>query len=197
MDDFKRWKIVRREKVYESPWISVLHQDVVAPTGKNGIYGTVHFNNLAIGIFPIDAEGFTWIVGQARFVFDAYSWELPQGGGPRGEPPVETAKRELSEECNLAAETFIPLFENVQVSNCITDELGHAFIACNLSERRGVPDDTEDLTVRRLPVQEVMEMIERGDITDLFTITMMSRACQLAMMGKLPPEISRHFDLRN
>ena len=96
MDDFKRWTITRRDTEYENPWIRVDHSEVIAPTGADGIYGSVHFKNLAIGIFPIDEDGFTWIVGQTRFVFDAYSWELPQGGGLRGEPPVDTAQRELS-----------------------------------------------------------------------------------------------------
>ena len=193
MDDFKRWTIKRQDTEYENPWIRVVHSDVIAPTGADGIYGTVHFKNLAIGIFPIDEDGSTWIVGQTRFVFDAYSWELPQGGGPRGEPPVDTAQRELSEECNLAAAYFIPLFENLQVSNCITDELGHAFIAHGLSARSGTPDETEELTVRRIPVRHLMEMIEADEIRDMFTVMMVARACQLAAMGKLPEDIARHF----
>lgn len=193
MDDFKRWKITDRKEVYASPWISVHHNDVIAPTGAETIYGSIHFKNMAIGILPIDETGHTWIVGQARFCFDAFTWELPQGGGARDVPAIETARRELSEECNLAAEHFIPLYEGVQVSNCVSDELAHAFIAYGLSERPGQLDDTEELTVRRLPISEVFDMIDRGEIKDMFTITMMARACQLAVMGRLPDHIARHF----
>ena len=39
----------------------------IAPTGTNGIYGVVHFKNIAVGIVPLDEQGYTYLVGQYRY----------------------------------------------------------------------------------------------------------------------------------
>ena len=192
-DQAKGWKIVSEDVRYETPWIRVSHHDVIAPTGAKGIYGCVHVKNIAVGMLPVDNEGHTWLVGQDRFPFQDYTWELPQGGGNRAHTPLETAERELSEECNLAAENYLPLYEHIMVSNCISDEIGYGYIAWGLSDRPGKLDDTEDLAVKRVPLPKVMEMIETGEIRDGFTILMMARASLLAAKGKLPAEIAKYF----
>ncbi len=189
----KGWTTLRKSLVYETPWISVHDHDVVAPTGKPGVYGTVHMKNYAVGVLPIDENGFTWLVGQSRFVFDAWSWELPEGGGARDEMPVDAARRELAEETSLQAATFLPLFENIEFSNSVTDEIGFAFLACDLSPCAGRPDETEDLELRHLPVKDVFEMIDRGEITDMFTLAMLSRAYHLANTGRLPDAVAKVF----
>ena len=68
---------------------------VIRPDGNPGIYGVVEFKNRAIGVLPIDAEGYTYLVGQYRYTLNRYSWEIPEGGGPQGESPLEAAQREL------------------------------------------------------------------------------------------------------
>lgn len=193
MDDSKRWTVLREDKVYETNWISVHDYDVIAPTGNPGVYGKVHIKNLAIGVLPIDEQGWTYLVGQNRFCFDAWSWELPEGGGNRSEPPLDSAKRELAEEIQIQAETYLPILENVHFSNSVTDEVGFAYIAWNLSPCAGKPDDTELLTVRHLPLKEVYHMMDQGILTDMFTVAMLSKAYYLANTGHLPKEIARAF----
>ena len=55
----------------------------------------VSFKNKAIGIVPVDADGNTWLVGQYRYTLDEYSWEIPMGGGPNENDPLDSAQREL------------------------------------------------------------------------------------------------------
>ena len=105
------WKTLNRITVYENPWIKVEHHDVVNPAGNPGIYGTVHYKNIAVAILPIDHEGYTYIVGQYRYVLNSYSWEIPEGGCPEGEDPLNAAKRELQEETGLLAITWTPILE--------------------------------------------------------------------------------------
>ena len=75
------WQKLSSEVRYENPWIQVRHEDVINPGGGKGIYGVVSFKNMAIGIVPVDDEGFTYLVGQYRYTLHAYSWEIPEGGG--------------------------------------------------------------------------------------------------------------------
>src|ERR1700757_758785 len=96
------WTILGEKKVYDNKWIGITEYDVINPNGGKGIYGKVHFKNLAIGILPLDEELNTWLVGQYRFTLNAFSWEIPEGGGA-AEDPLGSASRELLEETGLVA----------------------------------------------------------------------------------------------
>src|SRR5579871_191774 len=97
------WQIISEKNIYDNPWINITEFDVINPGGGNGIYGKVHFKNLAIGILPLDENMNTYLVGQYRFPLDQYSWEIPEGGGMIGIDPLISAQRELIEETGLVA----------------------------------------------------------------------------------------------
>jgi len=79
------WRTLSSEVRYDNPWVQITHRDVLNPSGGPGIYGVVHFKNTAIGILPLDKDYNTWIVGQYRYTLEEYSWEIPEGGGIKGE----------------------------------------------------------------------------------------------------------------
>jgi 8-oxo-dGTP pyrophosphatase MutT (NUDIX family) len=159
------WKTISNQISYENPWIRVEHREVLNPSGGAGIYGVVHFKNTAIGIVPLDNEGFTWLVGQYRYTLEHYSWEIPEGGGPIGTDPLKSAKRELLEETGITARRWTPLLE-MHTSNSVTDEYGLVYVAQDLELGKAQPEETEDLKVWRLPFAEAVEMVLRGEITD-------------------------------
>lgn len=163
------WKRKNTKQVYDNQWISVHHDEVVTPTGSDGIYGRVVFKNKAIGIIPLDAENNTWLVGQYRYALDEYTWEIPMGGGPLGEDILLTAKRELKEETGISAKEWECILR-LHTSNCVTDEEGFVFVAKDLSFGDTAFDSTEDLRIRKVLLSEVVAMIDRGEITDSITI---------------------------
>jgi ADP-ribose pyrophosphatase len=163
------WKTLSNQTVYENPWIKVEHREVKTPKGTDGIYGIVHFKNRAVGIVALDEEMNTWLVGQYRYALEAYSWEIPEGGAPIGESMLEGAKRELKEEVGITATKWTKILD-FATSNSVTDELGASFIAQDLSFGETEHEDTEDITVRKIPFHEVVQMIFRGEITDALTI---------------------------
>jgi len=163
------WRKKTSKQVYENSWISVHHDEVITPTGTDGIYGTVKFKNKAIAIIPLDDENNTWLVGQYRYTLDEYSWEIPMGGGPVGEEILATAKRELKEETGIEAKDWECILR-IHTSNCVTDEEGFVFVAKDLSFGETSFDSTEDLQIKRVSVQEVLQMIDEGKITDAITI---------------------------
>ena len=110
--------------VYENPWIRVREDQVLRPDGLPGIYGVVEFKNRAVGVLPVEADGSVWLVGQYRYPVGAYSWEIPEGGGPMSEDPEATARRELREETGLTAGK-IELLTTAHLSNSVSDELGY------------------------------------------------------------------------
>lgn len=169
------WKTLSNDVVYDNPWIQVTHRRVITPTGTDGIYGLVHFKNLAIGIVPLDEEENTWLVGQYRYTLGQYSWEIPEGGCPIGEEsPLESAKRELWEETGIRAEKWTKVLD-LHTSNSVTDEAGMAFLAQGLSFGEAAPEHTEELQVRKLPFREALEMVFRGEITDALSMVGLMR----------------------
>lgn len=154
---------------YDNPWIRLEHHEVINPSGGAGIYGKVHFKNLAIGIIPIDEEDHTWLVGQYRYPLHAYSWEIPEGGGPLGIDPLDSAKRELLEECGLLATNWNLLLE-MHLSNSVSDERALIYEASGLKKTAAAPEETEQLQLKRLPFSEAVEMVYKGEITDSISV---------------------------
>ncbi|MEZ4993381.1 MAG: NUDIX hydrolase [Saprospiraceae bacterium] len=145
------------------------HREVLNPSGNEGIYGVVHFKNLAIGIVPVDEYGNTWLVGQYRYALDQYSWEIPEGGCPLGTAPLATAQRELLEETGITASRWDTILD-CHISNSVTDEAGRIYLARELSFGTAQPEETEQLEVRKLSLREAVDMVLRGEITDSLSV---------------------------
>lgn len=163
------WKTLKIQEIYENPWIQLSHHEVITPSDTAGIYGVVHFKNLAIGVLPLDAELNTWLVGQFRYPLNQYSWEIPEGGCPLGTIPLETAQRELLEETGITAKRWTKILD-LATSNSVTDETGMAFVAQDLAFGVAAPEETEQLQIKKLPFSEVVEMVLRGEITDALSM---------------------------
>jgi len=163
------WTILSERPIYDNKWIGVTEYDVINPGGGKGIYGKVHFKNIAIGVLPLDEELNTWLVGQYRFPLDQYSWEIPEGGGDPAVPPVASAQRELLEETGLVAKEWTPIIE-LHLSNSVSDEKAIIFLARQLEQREPEPEETEQLVVRKVPFAEAYRMVEQGIITDSMSV---------------------------
>lgn len=178
------WTTLKEEVRYETPWISVSHHDILDPSGQQGIYGTVHFKNLAIGVVPLDEELNTWIVGQYRYPVQAYSWEIPEGGGKRDVPPVESAQRELREEAGILANSWREILR-MDLSNSASDEHAILYIAQDLRFIPPQPDHDEELTLRKLPFAELYRMVRAGEILDSLTVAAVMRVQLMLLEGTL------------
>lgn len=171
MKDSKNpWKKTNSKTVYDNPWITVIEDQVITPGGSEGIYGTVNFKNLAIGIIPIDNEGYTYLIGQFRYPLNEYSWEIPMGGGPLNDSPIDSAKRELKEETGITAKKWTELLK-IHTSNAVTDETGYVFIAEELKFGLAEPEDTEELVVKKTPLKDAYKMALEGQITDSISLS--------------------------
>ncbi len=184
------WTVNTARIAYNNPWIDIVDYGVTRPDGAPGQYGVVSFANLAIGVLPIDGDGFTTLVGQHRFPLDAYSWELPEGGGKIGEDPLASAKRELLEETGFRAANWLN-FAEFDLSNSVTDEKSVCFLAWGLQPGPAAPEPDEVLSHQGLSFSELHERVLKGDIRDSMTIIMTLKAAALARAGALPEEVGR------
>lgn len=179
-NDFTKnpWKTISKKIHYESAWIRTEEHEVINPAGKPALYSMTHFKNIAVAVIPLDDENNTWIVGQFRYPTQSYEWEVCEGGCPEGTDPVETAKRELIEECGIMAEYLTPVLE-MQLSNSATDEISYTYIARGLSMTNNNPEESEQLTVRKLPFIELFEMAMNGAIKDALSVASILKVNEL------------------
>lgn len=160
--------------VYDNDWMAVREDQVTNPGGGSNLYGHIQFKNVAVAILPVDEQGNTWLVGQSRYTLGEYSWELPMGGAPLSEDPLEAARRELREETGLLATDWRECLR-LHTSNSITDELGIAYIATGLSQGKASLEETEDISVVSMPVEEAVQMALDGKITDAISVATLLR----------------------
>jgi 8-oxo-dGTP pyrophosphatase MutT (NUDIX family) len=164
------WTTLSGEVKYDNRWINVTEYQVINPGGGRGIYGKVHFKNLAIGVVALDEELNTWLVGQYRYTLDQWTWEIPEGGAPMNENPLEAAKRELQEETGLRANKWNEIVK-LHTSNSVTDESGFVYLAEDLAQGETQLEETEaDMKVWKLPFREALKMVEDGKITDSLSV---------------------------
>lgn len=162
------WRKISSREVYENPWIRVREDEVVRPDGGPGIYGVVHFRNVAVGVLAVEGDEL-YLVGQYRYTLDSYSWEIPEGGCPEGEDPLDAARRELEEETGLRASRWERMGE-AHLSNSATDEYAVWYLATGLTQGEQRPEGTERIEVRRVKVREALRMALAGEITDALSM---------------------------
>jgi 8-oxo-dGTP pyrophosphatase MutT (NUDIX family) len=178
------WTTTSIETRYENPWIRVDHHDVLTPAGTVGIYGVVNFKNVAVGVVPIDNQGYTWLVGQYRYPLGRYSWEICEGGGPVDADVLESAKRELLEELGMQAKRWDTLLE-MDLSNSVTNERSVVFVARDLALGMSQPEETEELAVRKIHLDQLYEEVRAGKHRDSMTVAAVLRLRLMQLEGTL------------
>jgi 8-oxo-dGDP phosphatase len=186
------WKPGVERLAFESGWIQVIEQTAIAPTGRPSPYGLVRFKNLAVAVLPIHEDGTIVLVGQHRFPLGDYSWELPEGGAPLTEDPLEGAKRELAEETGLAAADWLEVMRT-QLSNSVTDERMIGYLALGLSPATAAhaADETEAIVLARVPFREALDAAMAGHLPDMLTVAMLLKGYHMAREGALPGALAR------
>jgi len=162
------WKTISSKEIYKNQWIRLREDKVITPAGSSGIYGVVE-TKPAIGVVALTKELDTYLVGQYRYTLNAYSWEIPEGGGKDGEDTLKGAQRELKEETGLTASKWTFL-DTLYTSNSIMDEVGYVYLAEDLKDGQSLPDETELLKIKKLPFREAWQMVLQYEIKDALAV---------------------------
>jgi len=181
------WTTKSSAVLHDNPWLRLDAHEVIGPDGQDYTYYLTHFHNRACGVVPYEVRGGVpgvWLVGQTRYALDRYSWELPEGGVPRGEEIADAARRELKEEAGIEAEQLTWLMD-LHTSNSLTDEWGQVFLATGLSHGEQELEGTEDITRLFVPLADALEAIANGRITDAITVAGLYRTELMRLAGAL------------
>jgi 8-oxo-dGTP pyrophosphatase MutT (NUDIX family) len=179
------WKTIDSRIAYENPWVRVREDRVIRPDGKPGIYGVIEVRP-SIGVVAINDKDEIVLAGQWRYPLERYSWEIPRGGseGAEAETMLEVARRELREEVGIEAAEWRGLGA-VDACNGITTDVQHLFLATELRETEPSQEGVEEIIARWHPFREAVEMVLRGEITEVCSIAAILLVDRLRMEGAL------------
>ncbi|MBX7241373.1 MAG: NUDIX hydrolase [Bacteroidia bacterium] len=177
------WKTLSEKEIYENKWIKLTEFQVLNPAGNPGIYGVIHFQNNAVGVVPYE-NGFIWMVGQFRYPLNRFSWEIPEGGGPLDISTLEAAVRELKEETGMTAANYEKIVE-MHLSNSVSDEYAIIYLATELTHGEAEPEETEELHLRKIQLEDAYALVEKGLITDSLTVAAIYKLMLMKADGRL------------
>ena len=177
------WKTINSRIAYENPWVRVREDRVIRPDGKPGIYGVVEIRP-SIGVVALNEKDEIVLAGQWRYPLERYSWEIPRGGSEHDEALLEVARRELREEVGVEAAEWRGLGA-VDACNGITTDVQHLFLATQLRATDTSQEGVEEITARWHPFREAVEMVVRGEITEVCSIAAILLVDRLRAEGAL------------
>ena len=183
MTEPHEFAVLDSEQVYEGRVITLRRDTVAMPGGGSSVREVVHHPG-AVAVVALDDQDRVVLLRQYRHPVGEHLWELPAGlRDEDGEPPLETAKRELAEEVLLAGARW-SLLLSVNNSPGFSDELVHVFLAEELSpvdrpEGVVVEHEEADMTIDRLPLADAVQRVFDGDIRNSSAVAGILAAAQL------------------
>ena len=165
---------LRHVNTYKGIIVDVETDMVRLTNGKITMREVVHHPG-GVCVAAVDEDGLIAVVRQYRYPFREHLTELPAGKLEYGEDPLEAAKRELSEETGLEAENWT-LLGALYTSPGFSTEKLYLYLATGLSQGKAHPDPNEFLDVEKLPLEELVARVERGEICDAKTVAGALRA---------------------
>lgn len=177
------YRVLDSTTVFDGRVITLRSDTVAMPGGGDSVREVVAHPG-AVAVVAVDDGGRVVLLRQYRHPVGDYLWELPAGlRDSDGEPPLETAKRELAEEVLLAAERW-SLLTTTYSSPGFSDELVLLYLAEGLSdverpEGFTVEHEELDMTIERVPLGDAVQRVFDGDIRNASAVVGVLAAAQV------------------
>lgn len=169
--------MLESKEIFNGRVIRVTLDKVQLEDGTTSTREVVHHHGGAC-VLPVDADGNVTMVRQFRYALGEELWELPAGKLEAGEDPFEAAKRELSEECGLTADTYTEL-------GVVYPTVGYDSERIYLWAAEGLHivgqhlDAGEFLDVVKMPFAQALGLVMDGTIRDSKTQVALLKYAQL------------------
>jgi ADP-ribose pyrophosphatase len=188
--DPHEYRVLASEHVFDGRVISLRRDTVAMPGGGDSVREVVTHPG-AVAVVALDDDDRVVLIRQFRHPVRAHLWELPAGlRDADGEPPLQTAQRELAEEALLAAERW-SLLTTTYSTPGFCDEAVLVYLAQGLREVERpdgflVEHEEADLTVERVPLASAVQRVFDGDVRNAIAVVGLLAAAQaraLALPG--------------
>lgn len=166
---------IDRELVHKGAIVDIHRDTMQLPDGSTEYFDFIYHKGAA-AVVPVKDDGKILMVRQYRNAIDAYTLEIPAGGkNGVDEPTLDCAYRELEEETGYYTDkSNLELLLSLYTTVAFCNEKIDIYLATNLTKTQQHLDDDEYIDVEEYTVDELMEMIYKGEIVDAKTIAAIS-----------------------
>lgn len=163
MDNLEE-ELISTTQIYSGSVIDLYVDNVRLPNGKTAVRETIRHGG-AVCVVALTDENEVLTVRQYRHPFARVTIELPAGKLNAGEPALDCAMRELSEETGASAQRMMFIGE-YHPSPAILDEVIYMYMAEGLSFGKSHTDEDEFLALEKVPINRLTDKILSGEIKD-------------------------------
>ena len=169
---------VESKEIFDGTVLHVFRDEVALPNGHSAVREVIRHVG-AVTVLPVDDEGNAYVERQFRYPMDRVITEVPAGKlDSPDEDPLEAAKRELREETGLSAGRWTFLGQ-CYAAPAYCDEVLSFYLAEDLSFGETDRDEDEFLSVQKVPLTDLVNMIMDGEIRDSKTQLIILKAARL------------------
>lgn len=174
-------RTVASQQIYDGRAIKVRVDTVLTSSGKKTTREIVEHVDCIVAV-PLDENNNVIMVRQYREAVGKNLLELPAGGIEYGEQPLDTVRRELREEIGYLPQK-IDKIGGFYPSPGYTNEFLYLYLATKLIAEKLEAEDSEEIEVVKVPLQNVTDMIAKGEICDAKTIIGLQTVISLNLKG--------------
>ncbi len=172
MDLFEKKK--NRKVIYSTSFASIYEDTVILPNEKESMRIWVEHLG-ASAVLPITSDGLIILVKQFRYPLEKVMLEIPAGKKDfKDEDGLLCAKRELEEETSHISDDIRKVMD---IHNCVgySNEMIELYVAynCVFKENSASLDDDEFVETCLYTKEEVLELLQNNEITDVKTLVML------------------------
>ncbi len=166
----KKIERLERKLIKKGSIIDYYQDTMMIPNGNQAVWDFISHKGAA-AVVAVKENGNILMVKQYRNALERYTLEIPAGGlNSVDEPMCEAALRELKEETGYQAE-HAEFLVSIRTTVAFCNERIDVFYAYNLQSGEQKLDEDEYVEVVEYPVEELIDMIEKGVIQDAKTIS--------------------------
>lgn len=156
------------QRIYDGKVVKLRLDTVQLPSGRTAKREVLEHNG-AVSILPVLPDGQIAMIKQWRTATGELLWEIPAGGLEEGEAPEECAKRELIEEIGYKVGKLTLLFQ-CYLAPGYSSEMMWGYMAEDLELVGAQPEEDENIELVIKPLEELLPLIDSGEIRDSKTI---------------------------
>jgi ADP-ribose pyrophosphatase len=158
-----------KDTVFQSKWAKVLEEKYKLPNGNEEKYLVIEKAS-GVMILPITEENgiiYTYLVQQYRYPIGKEILQFPMGSIESQGEPGEQAAKELKQETGLIAKE-LKLATKYYVDPGLSRQVCYVFIADGIAAQteQELEETEQGLEVKKVSIEKLETMIEKGDITD-------------------------------
>ena len=166
-------KTLSTERIFRGRAVGLRVDTVEKPSGKTTTREIIEHSD-CITVVPVDNEDRVLLVRQFRKPVEKELLEIPAGGIEAGETPADAVRRELQEETGFYPNKLEDL-GGFYASPGYSTEYLYLFLATDLVPRRLEAEDTDEIEVVRVPVNDIPNLIDSGEICDAKSVAALLR----------------------